>query len=287
MKILVTGGAGFIGSHLVDALLEKGHDVVVLDNLSTGRRNNVNKKAIFVEGDVKDESDFKKAMRECTAVFHLAALTDVRDADESDIYKTNFLGSKNVFTAAKKNNCKIIFASSAAVYGSGKLPNKEDDECIPISEYGRSKIKAEKMLDENAFIARLYNVYGLRGHGAVNIFCERLAGKEVLTIFGNGFQTRDFVHVGDAVTALLLGIENSGIYNVATGTETTVRDLLALIRNISKEEMKLQYQAEGAGEIKRSSADISKITKLTWSPQVDLEEGVKATLKSVGIETWK
>ena len=169
MKILVTGGTGFIGAHLVDKLIELGHDVIVISNKEPKRKN---KKTKYAKGDITKKGDVEKAMIGCSVVFHLASLIDARSSDQKEMQRVNILGSKNVFSPATKNKCKIIFTSSAAVYGDSKT--KEDSRCKPISDYGRSKLEAEKLLDKNSFIVRLFNVYGPGGKGAVNIFCENI-----------------------------------------------------------------------------------------------------------------
>jgi len=279
MKILVTGGSGFIGSHLVNNLVERGAEVIVLDNLTSGDKKNVDKDVTFIEGNIRDEDDVKKAIRDCDVVFHLAALTNVRGTNEREIYKTNFLGSRNVFNIAKENGCKIIFTSSAAVYGNSS-PSKEEDECKPISEYGMSKLRAEKLLSD-AFVVRLFNVYGPGGHGVVNIFCEKILQKATMPVYG-GHQTRDFVHVADVVDALLLGIDNKGIYNVASGSDTTIMGLITMIKNISGAELKLKHEPENKLDIKHSVADIKKIKKLGWEPKIDLFDGIKDILQSFG-----
>src|SRR3989344_522363 len=170
MKILVTGGTGFIGTHLVDKLIELGHNVIVLSN-KEGKK--VNKKAKYTKGDITRKEDVEKAMIGCNVVFHLASLIDARSSDQKKIQRVNILGSKNVFSAANKNKCKIIFTSSAAVYGD-VYSSKEDTRCKPLSDYGRTKLEAEKLLGKDAFILRLFNVYGPGGRGAVNLFCENI-----------------------------------------------------------------------------------------------------------------
>src|SRR3989344_1680602 len=155
MKILVTGGTGFIGAHLVDKLIELGHDVIVISNKEPKREN---KKTKYAKGDITKKGDVEKAMIGCSVVFHLASLIDARSSDQKEMQRVNILGSKNVFSAATKNKCKIIFTSSAAVYGD-VYSAKEDDRCKPISDYGKTKMEAEKLLDKNSFIVRLFNVY--------------------------------------------------------------------------------------------------------------------------------
>lgn len=281
MKILVTGGAGFIGSHLAAKLIEQGHDIKILDNFSTSKKENANKKAKVLKGDVRDAADVKAAMRDCECVFHLAAISDARSCDDDTMYQVNFVGSKNVFEAAKKAGAKVIFTSSAAVYGEAKNA-REEDKCNPISQYGKSKIRAEKICQPDAFIARMFNVYGPGGKSIVNKLCKLVPKYEDMPVFGTGMQTRDFVYVDDVVSALMLGMENSGIYNVATGKETSVLELIDLVQSATNAKATIKFMQPDANDIKRSKADIRKITTLSWTPAVSLEEGIRLILKSTG-----
>lgn len=285
MKILVTGGCGFIGSRLAGRLVKEGHDVVVLDNLSTGKRENLPKGAAFVKGDIRDEDIVKKAVKGCETVFHLAAVADAR-ADENAVYGTNFLGAGNIFAAAGRINAKVIFTSSAAVYGNGKLPCREDDECKPVSQYGKSKLKAENILKKRKdhFIARLFNVFGPGGSSVVNRFCGRIPEYRDITVYGNGLQTRDYVYIDDAIDALLLGIENSGRYNIGTGKETSLLHLIDSIHAASGCKPDVKFSAEKKGDIKRSRADISLIKTLGWGPKTSLQDGIGLTLESLGFK---
>lgn len=274
MKILVTGGAGFIGSHLVERLISEGHDVVVFDNLSAGKKENINKKAGFIQGDITEYNEIYKALSGCGVVFHLAAIASVVGDDDA-MYRTNLLGSTNVFEAAKKHKAKVIFASSAAVYGNQHPPQDEGMECIPVSMYGKTKYKAEKIAPEGSFIARLFNVYGPGGHGAVNSFCKHIPKYEEVTVYGTGMQTRDYVYISDVVDAFMLGLSNSGTYNVATGREMSVLSIIDLIFNITRNKPVLKFEMPREGEVSRSYADISNIQKLGWQPKVHINQGLK------------
>ena len=275
MKILVTGGCGFIGSHLVDKLIELDHDVVVLDNLSSGKKKNMNPKATFVYGDIRDIEDVNRAMRNCNIVFHLAAITDAR-SDADDIYKVNYLGSSNVFRIAEKKKAKVIFTSSAAVYGNAI--EKEDSYCEPISQYGKSKLKAEKLCPNDAFIIRLFNAYGPRGNSVINKFCKKMPKYDDITVFGNGLQTRDYIYISDVINALLLGLDNTGLYNVGTGVETSVMDIIEIIRITTRNKPHMKFTTPNKNEVKRSKADISKIKKLKWKPEMDIVYGIRELL---------
>ncbi len=277
MKILVTGGAGFIGSRLVDRLVD-GHEVCVLDNLVSGMREWVNPEAAFINGDIRDADDVKKAIKGCGLVFHLAAIADARSSDENNMYAVDFLGSKNVFDEARTAGAKIVFASSAAVYGDCPLPNIEGMNCQPLGQYGKSKLRAEKICPEGSLVLRFFNVYGPRGHGVINLFAKKIPGYGDITVYGTGMQTRDYVYVDDVVNALMLGFEHSGLYNVGTGIETNVLDIIDIIQKISGKNAKVRFTMPKQ-EIQRSRADIKKISGL-WKPTFGIKEGIKQTLLS-------
>lgn len=282
MKILVTGGAGFIGSNLVNALVNN-HEVVILDNLSNSSADRINKKATFINGDITDMDDVVKSIKGCNIVFHLAASIDVRNTDDKKDYEVNFLGSKNVFEAANEIGAKIIFSSSSAVYGNAQCPVSEEVLCNPISQYGRSKLRAEKLL-KDAFILRLFNVYGPNGNGVITKFCKKMPNYETLNVYGRGYQTRDYVYISDVIDALLLGFDNSGIYNVATGKETSVLDVIENIHKLTKCKPDVKFEMPIEGEILRSYAEISNIISLGWSPKVTLQEGINKTLEFYGFK---
>ncbi len=278
MKVLVTGGAGFIGTHLVNRLIQDGHDVVVLDSLATGKQSNVNKAVKFIKGDITNYEDIVRAIDGCAAVFHLAAVAEVVASDEDGVYRTNFIGSRNVFEAAKAKKVKVIFASSAAVYGDIKPPHREDMECKPISMYGKTKYKAEKLAPEGSFILLLFNVYGPGGHGAVNRFCKLIPEYDEITIYGTGMQTRDYVYVTDVVDAMMLGMTHKGLYNVGTAREISVLTLIDTIFSITRNKPATKFAMPRSGETARSCADISKIRELGWQPKVYITQGLKMLL---------
>ncbi|MDI6721799.1 MAG: NAD-dependent epimerase/dehydratase family protein [Candidatus Aenigmarchaeota archaeon] len=282
MKVLVTGGAGFIGSNLVDYLIKEGHEANILDSIASGKKN-INKKAKFFEGDIRDEDDVRAAMHGCQAVFHLAAIADAREDGDDINYNVNYLGAKNVFDMARENGAKIIFTSSAAVYGDKQTACKEDGKCEPIGEYGKNKLRSEKAAGRDAFILRMFNVYGPRGNSVVNRFCERIPEYNEIHVFGNGLQTRDFVHVNDVIEALVLGLDRVGVYNAGTGIETTVLNLIDMIFNLTRNKPNVRYDM-AKNEIKRSKADISKIKKLGWEPKITLKDGIKDLLKRQGVK---
>lgn len=280
MKILVTGGTGFIGSHLVDELVKR-HDVTVF-----GHDKNkawLNPKAHFIKGDILDAEAIKSAMEGCEAVFHLAALTDVRKSEQDPDYDydINFVGSKNVFEIAAKEGCKVIFTSSAAVYGNAEPPIGEDAELNPISNYGRHKSMAEKAAPPGSAVFRLFNVYGPRGNSAINRFCGRIMDGQEITIYGTGLQTRDFVFVNDVVRALVMGLSASGTYNVGTGKEATILSIVHTIEKLSGKTAPIKFEKGSKAEIARSSANISKLRATGWKPELSIKEGIRKTLDSL------
>ncbi len=277
MKILVTGGAGFIGSHLVDALVHR-HDVVVLDSLATGRAEWLNPRAKLVEASIMDREDIARAIYGCKAVFHLAAQTDVRKSieDPEFDYDINFVGAKNVFDEAKFVGAKIIFSSSAAVYGDAHVPVSEDDTTKPISQYGWNKLQAERILPPEALIARFFNVYGPRGRGAINHFCDSVKEGKEINVSGTGLQTRDFIYVDDVVDALILGLNASGVYNIGTGKEMTILSALHVVESVAGKPAKIAHTPGIKGEIARSFADVSRAKEaLNWQAKTTLRQGVQ------------
>lgn len=302
MKILVTGGGGFIGSHLVDKLIFKKHQVIVVDNLSTGDIKNLNKKAKFYKIDIlnsKISEIFKNEKPEI--VFHLAAKIDVRKSVENPILnaKTNILGSLNILENCRKFNIrKVIFSSTGgAIYGDVDIiPTPEIENPQPISPYGIEKLTIEKYLKYyfKVFkmpytILRFANVYGLRQNpkneaGVVSIFIDNFLKNKQSFIFGDGKQTRDFIYVEDVCEALTLAMysKKNEIYNIGTGIETSINDLYNVIKNIFQKDIKPIYLPPKEGEVKRNCLDISKIKKdLRWNPKYDLIKGIKNILKYI------
>ena len=255
-------------------LVEKGYEVVVIDNLLSGKKERLNSKAEFILGDIRNKDDVIKAMDDCSVVFHLAALTDLRTATDDMIKEVNLLGSKNVLSAAKDTGAKVIFPSSAAVYGN----EVATEECKPLSYYGKNKLDTEKYCKENSFIARLFNVYGQYGKSFVNTLCEKIPSGKDIIVYGDGSKTRDYIHVDDVVSALLLGLEHNGIYNVGTGKETSVMDLIKVVEKMIDKKAIIRFAPENKSEIKNSRADITKIRKLGWGPKITLEEGIRRIL---------
>jgi len=300
LRVLVTGGAGFIGSHLVKALVKAGHQVRVLDNLSTGSIENladVLNAIEFVRGDVRDYGVVESAVRGVDAVVHLAALIDVAESVEKpDLYfDVNVRGTYNVVKASK-NVSTFVFASSSAVYGEPiRVPIPEDHPLMPKSPYAASKVSGEAFVQAFAnqygfrpVILRLFNVYGpkqSRSYAGVIIeFTRRVSRGEPPVIFGNGEQTRDFVHVSDVVEAVMLSLRNEGargVFNIGSGEGVTINRLAHLILELmSREDLRPIYAPPRLGDIRHSIADITRARKeLGFEPKLGLEVGIKELIR--------
>jgi len=300
MKILITGGAGFIASHLADRLVEAGNSVVIVDNLSTGNPKNINQKAKFYETDIVDKASLENifSVERPDIVFHFAAQINVRKSveDPADDAKVNILGGLNVFEFCKKFNVKkIIFSSTGgAMYGEAEIiPTPETYLANPISPYGIAKLTTEKYLNFYRqvfgieFVAlRFANVYGPRQNskgeaGVVSIFCDKIFSKEQPVIIGNGFQTRDFVFVEDVVQACIMAMNGNqtGIFNVSSGKETDINTIFNLINSQTGNNFKEVHGPEIKGEQKRSCLDYSKIKAVFgWEPKCSLDDGIKKTI---------
>ncbi|MFQ5454766.1 MAG: NAD-dependent epimerase/dehydratase family protein [Nitrospirota bacterium] len=301
MKIAVTGGAGFIGSHLVDRLIQEGHKVIIIDNLSTGKKKNINKDAVFYKADIlspKIEKIFKKERPEL--INHHAAQMDVRRSVKDPIFdaEANILGFLNILeNAIKYGTRKVIFASSGgAVYGEQKrFPATEKEPAHPLSPYGISKLSGEHYLYYYKEVCgldytclRYSNVYGPRQDpfgeaGVVAIFTQKMLLGEQPIINGNGLQTRDYVFVEDVIEANMAVTNSSnvcGILNVGTSKETSVNELFNYLCKITGSDAKETHGPGKKGEQKRSVLDYNKLNKITeWEPGVSLQEGLKITVE--------
>jgi UDP-glucose 4-epimerase len=301
MKILVTGGAGFIGSHIVDRLVQEGYEVVVVDNLSTGKRRNVNRAAKFYRTDIRSwwlERVFRRERP--VIVCHHAAQMDVRRSVRDPVFdaETNILGTLNVLRHTIKYGVrKVLFASSGgAVYGEPeRLPVSEDHPVRPASPYGISKAVGDEYLryfhdaDGLEFVSLRYaNVYGPRQDpygeaGVVGIFTQKMLLGEQPIINGNGRQTRDFVYVDDVVEANVAALNKAahGIYNVGTGKETSVNELFSLLSGLINPAIREVHGPAKKGEQQRIALDASKFHReLDWEPKVSLKDGLARTVES-------
>ena len=302
MRALVTGGAGFIGSHLVDALVERGDDVWVLDNLASGRRENVNEGSRLVEADVRDAGAVAGAFAEAKpeTCFHLAAQADVRVSIAEPAFdaEVNVIGTANVLEAARANEAKVVFSSTGgAIYGECEGPADEDSPRLPLAPYGTSKLAGEEYLGtwsrlyDAAHVAlRFGNVYGPRQDphgeaGVVAIFFGRIANGQELHIFGDGRQTRDYVFVADVVAATLAAASGrEGVYNVGTGTETSVLELAEGCKRASGVDAEIVFDPPRLGELSRSVLDPSRAEAvLGWRPATSLDAGLEATWNFVRV----
>lgn len=290
MRAVVTGGAGFVGSHVVDALVALGDEVTVIDNLSSGKREHLNPDASFVERDIREGLDFGGA----DVVFHLAAQADVQTSIKRPDYdaEVNVVGTVKVAEAARAAGAQIVFSSTGgAIYGECEEPGREDSSLRPLSPYGIAKLCAEEYLcgwnrihGSRHVVLRLGNVYGPRQDaglegGVVSIFLERMARGEETTIFGDGLQERDFVYVGDVVEAMLAAAGRAGgVFNVGTGRATSVLDLHTACRAVSSSGAEPRFEAARLGEIGRSVLDVSLTAReLGWQAAVPLEGGLRRT----------
>lgn len=302
MKVLVTGGAGFIGWHVVQALLDKKHEVVVLDNLSTGRKENIHPAVAFFKLDVASDalSEFFTTER-FDHVIHLAAQTAVPKSLLQPDYdcRVNVMGTINILEAARQTGVKrVIFASSAAVYGDvATIPVSEDSAVAPNSFYGLSKLTAEQYLKlySECFgleyvVLRYANVYGERQGdagegGVVSIFCKRFYSEQDIDIFGDGGQTRDFIYAGDVANANCLALVTkypNNIYNISTAYETSVNVLADQLKLVSGRNPARNYLPARDGDIYRSALDnAAAVAKLGWRPAVGLPAGLTATYNSL------
>jgi len=300
MRILVTGGAGFIGSNVVDAYIEKGYEVVVVDDLSSGKKENLNKKAKFYRLDICDmalEGVFKE--ERIDIVNHHAAQVDVRKsiADPAFDARINIEGSLNILENCRKYKIKkIIFASSGGViYGEcGSVSPNEDSPVSMVSPYGVSKYAVERYLSPYEKIyglkytaLRYGNVYGPRQDpygeaGVVAIFCGKMLNNGEVDIFGDGEQVRDYVYVKDVVKVNILCLENGDneIFNIGTGESTSVNRLFSEMKEMTHYSKDAVYKPPRAGELIRSSVDVRKAEqRLGWKAEVNLREGLKKTIE--------
>ena len=308
MQALVTGGAGFIGSHLVDALVERGDQVVVIDDLSTGRRENldqaIDKGALLLEAGITDAAAVTDAFEthRPDVVFHLAAQIDVRRSVADPVFDlgVNVAGTLNLLEAARRAQTRrfLLASTGGAVYGEGagrQLPLDERAECKPDAPYGQSKYAAEgylslygRLFSVSAVSLRLGNVYGSRQDplgeaGVVAIFCGALLDGSAPRVFGDGHQTRDYIYVSDVVEAFLAGAESEaqGTFNIGTGIETSVLDLGRLLAGVCNRKFEPEMAPPRPGEVQRIAIDSAlAASELGWRYRTSLEQGLRATVDS-------
>jgi len=297
VRAAVTGGAGFIGSHVVEALLGRGDEVHVIDNLATGRRENLAADATLHEQDIRDDLRSLFAEIRPERVVHLAAQADVGTSVERPAFdaQVNVLGTLNVLEAARLHDANLVFSSTGgAIYGECAEPATEKAERRPLSPYGTSKLAGEEYLatwnrlhGTGHVALRFGNVYGPRQlakleGGVVAIFLDRLRAGEPATIFGDGEQERDFVFVGDVVAAVLAAqVGAAGTYNVGTGRATSVNELWRTCARVAGSGGEPEHRDARAGELQRSVLDPGRARDaLGWEAQTSLEDGLRQTWES-------
>jgi UDP-glucose 4-epimerase len=294
VRVIVTGGAGFIGSHVVDALVARGDEVAVVDSLVHGRRENVSAGAELHVRDIREPLDDLFAAARPEVVVHLAAQADVRVSVESPVEdaEVNVLGTIRILEGARRHGAQVVFSSTGgAIYGECETAATEDSPCEPLSPYGTAKLAAEEYLrsynrlyDTGHVSLRFGNVYGPRQDphgeaGVVAIFLGLLARGEQATIFGDGRQTRDYVYVGDVARATVSAIgRDGGVFNVGTGIETSVVELYELCARVAGSSAAALHAAPRLGELQRSFLDPALAAReLSFRAMVELEDGLRAT----------
>jgi len=303
-RALVTGGAGFIGSHIVDALMSDGCQVTVLDNLSTGSDLNLANamdRITFYKGDIRDRQMLEKAARDCDVIFHLAAMVSVPQTIEDPVESAsiNEMGTLYVLETARKNNIRrVIFSSSCAVYGNApQLPKKESMPLNPGSPYAVQKITAEhymrlgyQLYGLETINLRYFNVYGPRQDpsspysGVISIFMNKAIGNQSPVIYGDGSQSRDFIYVADVVTANLLAARSASakgeIINIGTGNTVQINQLWDMICSLKGATIKPRYQSARPGDIQASMASVERAEKkLGFKIEYPFEKGLALTYR--------
>ena len=297
MKILVTGGAGFIGKHLVNYLLDKGNVITIFDNFSNSEENSMGyfiKNGVkVINGDIRKFEEILKETENQDILIHLAAKISVSESilNPSETFEVNVDGTKNVLEACKRSNIKkVIIASSAAVYGESvpKIKLKENTKTNPISPYGKSKLVMEQEIRKNninCIILRFFNIFGIgqtsEYAGVITKFIEMISTNKPLEIFGDGMQTRDFVSINDVVESIYDAIKNgkNGTYNIASGKAITINELAEFMISLSKKDLEIHHISEKHGNIRYSEADISLAkSEIKYVPKLGLNE-IKTLLK--------
>jgi len=297
-KYVITGGAGFIGSHIAEHLSNEGHQVTILDSLRTGFEKNLKGLNVeFVQGDIRDEKIAQNVVKNATAVFHLAALVSVPESllKIRECIDINTIGTLNILEAAKNNpGCKVVLSTSAANYGDNPiLPKVETMAPEPMTPYAITKLDGEyylKMFLDQYKVPtaslRYFNVFGPRQNpksayaAAVPIFINKALQNQPITIYGDGLQTRDFIYVRDVVKANILASKiGNETYNVALGHSTSVLELAEKIIEITNSKSEIQFLDERPGDIKHSKADPSKFNKLGFKPTYTINKALEETIE--------
>ena len=298
MHFAVTGGAGFIGSHLVNYLIKEGHSISVIDNLSYGKKQNlaeVYDQIKFYQEDIRDFEALKKILKNVDGVFHQAALTVVQDSlkKPQEYQDVNVSGTENIFKLAKEHGLKVVFASSSSVYGHKEnMPIRENAERKPINPYGKTKLDDEYLFEKYSNLGvsiiglRYFNIFGkgqtLAYSGVITKFLDRIRESKPPIIFGDGSQIRDFVFVGDVVRANLTCMNNKSsnfLINIGSGKATSILQLANMMIGFSGLSLQAIFQEPQEGDIHKSHADISSAKKLLkWEPKIELKTWLHNTI---------
>ena len=301
MKYAVTGGAGFIGSHLVKKLVERGNEVIVIDNLNTGKKQNmekISKKIDFFEVDIRDFNAIEDILKNVDGIFHEAALASVQDSFRipDEFFDVNVNGTENIFKIAKKLGIKVVYASSSSVYGNPiSIPVKENDDKNPFNPYAKTKLEDDKLAEKYAknglkvIGLRYFNVFGPRQSkeyaGVIKLFLGRIQQGLSPLINGDGLQVRDFVYVDDVVNANILAMESnidSEFFNIGTNSAISVLDLANIIIKFSGLKLKPIHRSAVPGDVKATQADTTKAKMmLKWKPTTSLKDWLKSAVLDV------
>ena len=299
MHFAVTGGAGFVGSHLVKLLVKEGHEITEIDNLHKGKKENlasVINKIKFQKIDIRDYQSLEKILKNIDGVFHQAALTVVQDSfsKPEEYFDVNVHGTENIFKLANENKFKVVYASSSSVYGHKlETPITEDAERNPISPYGKTKLEDEYLVEKYSKLnteiigLRYFNIFGkgqtIEYAGVITKFLDRINEGKSPIIFGDGSQIRDFIHVNDVAKANLMAMNSDSsnlIVNIGTGNAISILELANMIINASGLEINPIFVEAHEGDIEKSIADISQAKKhFNWEPKIELQDWLKDILK--------
>jgi len=300
MKFAVTGGAGFVGNNIVKLLINEGHEVIVIDNLHTGKLKNLEgvlEKIKFYKIDIRDKNELEKILNDVDGIFHEAALTIVQESfvKQDEYFDVNVKGTENIFEIAKKYNIKVVFASSSSIYGDSKeVPINENSSKNPINPYGETKLQdeilAKKYSNQGVKIIglRYFNIFG-KGQtgsyaGVITKFLKNIELKKPLIIYGQGNQIRDFIHVKDIAEAnftIMTSDIGQGFFNIGTGKANSINELASIMIKISNHKEGISYLEPLNGDVKESKADTSLTMKtFNWNYLIDLEEGLKTLIEN-------
>jgi len=299
MRFVVTGGAGFVGSHLVQLLIENNHEVIVVDNLHTGKKENLESvidKIEFQKIDIRNYESMENILKNIDGVFHQAALTVVQDSfsNPKEYYDVNVQGTENIFKLSIENKFKVVYASSSSVYGhKQKMPIEENMERKPINPYGQTKLECEYLFEKYSKLGgsiiglRYFNIFGkcqtIEYAGVITKFIERLKKGEAPIIFGEGSQIRDFISVDDVVKANLMAMncnESNLLVNIGSGKAISILELANMMIKITGTELNPIFTKSLQGDVEKSHADISLAKRsFSWKPEITLQEWLKEIIK--------